>query len=178
MQELKDEPGTYNGGASGSGTTTAGVGLDSATVAAAPKADLGKRFIAAVIDAVIAAVLGVIPVVGGLVGAAYMVVRDGLDVDFMRNRSLGKKIMKLRPVHMDGSAIDLQASFRRNWMFGIGALTGALIYIPILGWVLIPIVALVGLVIGVFEIIKVFSDPEGRRWGDNLADTKVLEVQE
>lgn len=143
---------------------------------AAPKADVAKRVIAVVIDAVIAAIVGVIPVVGGIAGAIYMVVRDGLDVDFMRNRSLGKKLMKLRPVHLDGRPIGIEASLRRNWMFGIGALTAVLMYIPFLGWALIPVVALVGLAIGLYEAYLVITDAEGRRWGDRLAGTKVIEV--
>lgn len=142
----------------------------------APKADVGKRFIAAIIDGLIAGVLSLIPIVGGIAGAAYMLVRDGLDVDFMKNRSLGKKLMKLRPLHLDGRPVGIEASVRRNWMFGIGALTAVLVYIPILGWILIPIVVLIALAIGIYEIYLVLTDAEGRRWGDRLADTKVIEV--
>ncbi len=152
--------------------------LPSATtlsVARAPKADLGKRFIAVVIDAVIAAVVGAIPILGGIVGAIYMVVRDGLDVEFIQNRSLGKKVMGLRPVRLDGRPVDLEASFRRNWMFGIGALTSTLLYVPIIGWLLIPFVALISLSIGIYETYLVLTDAQGRRWGDRLADTKVIE---
>lgn len=145
-------------------------------IAALPKADLGKRFLAALIDGIIAAVASAIPLIGGIAGAAYMVVRDGLDVEFMQNRSLGKKVMNLQPVMMDGSAVDVRASVMRNWMWGIGALTGVLLYIPILGWILIPIVAVIALGIGIFEIYKVLTDEGGRRWGDTLADTKVIEV--
>ena len=176
MDELKNEPSTVNGDVPGAATAAQDPSLQAAAVRDAPKADLGTRFIAAVIDSLIAAVLSAVPVIGGLAGAAYMVVRDGLDVDFMRNRSIGKKIMKLKPLHMDGRPLDVQASFRRNWMFGIGALTGFLLYIPILGWLLIPFVALAGLAIGVYEIYKVMTDDEGRRWGDHLAGTKVIEV--
>lgn len=140
------------------------------------KADVGKRAIALIIDAVIAAVLGVIPIVGGIVGTVYIVIRDGLDVDFMPNRSLGKKIMNLQPIRLDGAKVDLETSLRRNWMFGLGALTSLLIYIPIVGWILIPIIGLVALGIGIYEIYLVITDAEGRRWGDRLAGTKVIEV--
>ncbi len=142
----------------------------------APKADLGKRVIAIIIDAVIAAVLGVIPIAGGIIGTAYIVIRDGLDVDFMPNRSLGKKIMSLQPVRLDGGKVDIETSLRRNWMFGLGAITSLLIYIPIVGWILIPIIGLVALGIGIYEIYLVITDAEGRRWGDRLAGTKVIEV--
>ena len=159
-------------------STESGTTFDGMNVAALPKADLGKRFLAALIDAVIAAVAGAIPIIGGIAGAAYMVVRDGLDVEFMQNRSLGKKVMKLKPVMMDGRPVDIRSSVLRNWMWGIGALTSVLLYIPILGWVLIPFVAVVALGIGIFEIYKVLTDEGGRRWGDSLADTKVIEVDD
>lgn len=173
MQQVHENSG---GTAGQSYATGIAVETTGAAVRDAPKAELSKRFIAAVIDGVVAAVLSVIPVVGGLVAAAYMVVRDGLEVDFMKNRSLGKKVMKLRPLGLDGRPVDLATSVRRNWMFGIGALTGLLIYIPILGWALIPVVGLIGLAIGIYEVYRVVTDPEGRRWGDQLAGTKVIEV--
>ena len=142
------------------------------------KADLTKRFIAAVIDGVLVGVASLIPFVGGLVGAAYMLVRDGLDVEFMDRRSIGKKVMKLRPIRLDGRPMDIEASVKRNWMFALGAITGLLLYIPIIGWLLIPVVGLVALVIGIIEIVKVLTDDAGRRLGDNMAGTQVVEVAE
>jgi uncharacterized RDD family membrane protein YckC len=142
------------------------------------KADLGKRFIAGIIDAAIAAVVGFIPVIGGFIGAAYMLLRDGLNYEFMDHRSVGKKLMKLRPVALDGGKIDINTSVKRNWMFALGAVTQVLVIIPVFGWVLIPIVGLAALIIVVVEIVLVFNDGEGRRWGDKLANTKVIEVSE
>ncbi len=143
------------------------------------KADLGKRFLAAFIDGLIAGVIGsVIPIVGGIIGAAYMVARDGLDIEFMRRRSLGKKLMQLNVVRLDGKPMDIETSFRRNWMFGLGVLVTLLLYIPILGWALIPVVGLLSAAIGIYEIYKVMTDAEGRRWGDAMAGTKVIEVTE
>lgn len=52
-----------------------------------------------------------------------------------------------------------------------------LIFIPVLGWILIPFVGLAGLVIAVIEALRVMNDPEGRRWGDQLAGTKVIVVE-
>lgn len=151
---------------------------------AGTKPDNVKRFLGALIDGIIAAVLswavgligGVIGgLLGGLISAAYWVVRDGLDVDFMKQRSLGKQLMKLDVVRLDGRPMDLETSVKRNWMFGLGALTTILLYIPFLGWALIPLVGLVALGIGLFECYKVLTDPEGRRWGDSQAGTKVVE---
>ena len=136
------------------------------------KADLVKRFVAAVIDGVIAGVVSIVPVIGGLVGAAYMLVRDGLELDFMDGRSLGKKVMKLRPVRLDGGAMDIATSVKRNIPFAIGPV---IMIVPVIGWVLGPIVALV---IDLVESILVLADPQGRRIGDKMAETMVIEVDE
>jgi len=151
---------------------------ESTTSSTNGKADLGKRFIAGVIDAVIAMIIGLIPVIGGFIGAAYMLFRDGMPYTFMDHRSVGKKLMKLRPVTLDGGPVDISISAQRNWMFALGTLIQALIYIPIIGWVLIPIVALAALIIIIIEIILVTIKEDGRRWGDNLANTKVIEVSD
>jgi uncharacterized RDD family membrane protein YckC len=135
------------------------------------KADLAKRFIAALIDNVLAALVSAIPVVGGIVGAAYILLKDGLDFEFMDKRSIGKKLMKLRPVRLDGAPMDINTSLMRNWPLAIGSI---LSIIPLLGWIIaVP----VSLVIGIIELVLVFTDPEGRRLGDKLAGTKVIEVE-
>ena len=141
------------------------------------RADLGKRIVAAIIDAVIAAILGFIPAIGGLIGAAYILVRDGLDFDFMDQRSVGKKVLKLRPVTLDGSPVDVVTSIKRNWMFALGGVIPLLLFIPILGWVMIPFVGLAALVLGVIELVLVLTDAGGRRIGDKLANTQVIEVE-
>ena len=133
------------------------------------KADLGKRAFAIIIDGVLAGIVAVIPVVGGLVAAAYMLLRDGLDVDFMKQRSLGKKLMGLRPVTLDGSPMDITASIKRNWIFAIGAIVSV---VPILGLILAP---LIGRIVGIVEIVLVITKDDGRRWGDQLAGTQVVE---
>ena len=142
------------------------------------KADLGKRAVAAIIDGVISGVIGFIPIIGGLVGTAYMVLRDGLEFEFMDHRSIGKKLMKLRPVRLDGETVDIETSIKRNWMFGLGALIQVLRFIPVVWILLTPIVGVAALVIGIMEIVFVLKDEEGRRWGDTMANTKVIEVDE
>ncbi len=142
----------------------------------AVKADLTKRFVAGIIDAVAAVVVGFIPFVGGLISAAYWLTRDGLDLEFMPNRSLGKKLAGLQPVTLDGKPLDLTASAKRNWPFAIGGLAQALVFIPIIGWLLLIPVALAALVLVIVEIFFVVTDEEGRRLGDKIANTKVIEV--
>lgn len=138
------------------------------------KVDPVTRFLAMLIDGLVAGVLSSVPFVGGIAGAAYLVVRDGLTLEFMNERSIGKHVMDLRVARLDGRPMDIETSARRNWMWGIGAITGALAYIPILGWVLIPVVSLIGLAIGLYEGYRVLTDAEGRRWGDEMAQTKVV----
>lgn len=153
-----------------------GHGYD-ARSASTGKADLSKRFIAGVIDCVIAVVIGMIPFIGGLIAAAYWLVRDGLEIEFMDRRSIGKKVMKLRPVRLDGRPMDIATSVRRNWMFALGGVVQLLMFIPILGWLLMIPVGLVALALGLLEIFKVVTDSQGRRLGDSMAGTKVVEVE-
>jgi uncharacterized RDD family membrane protein YckC len=149
---------------------------ESTSASAGKKADLGKRFIAAIIDAAIAAVVGFIPFIGGFIGAAYILLRDGLAYDIMDHRSVGKRLMKLRPVALDGGVVDINTSIKRNWMFALGALTQPLLFFPIIGWVLMSAIGGAALIIGIMEIVLVITNKEGRRWGDQLANTKVMEV--
>lgn len=146
--------------------------------AVAGKADLVKRFVAVVIDGVIGAVVNLIPLVGGIVAGAYWLFRDGLELEFMDRRSIGKKVMKLRPVRLDGAPMDLATSARRNWMFALGGVVSILFWIPFVGWLLVIPVALIALIIGVVELVLALTDAQGRRFGDRLANTQVMEVQD
>jgi hypothetical protein len=145
---------------------------------AGDKADLGKRFVAAAIDGGIGIVIGLIPAVGGLAAAAYWAARDGMEFEFMHHRSVGKHVMKLRPVTLDGSPMDITASVRRNWMFALGGIVELLWWIPFIGWLFVIPVALAAFAIGVLELYLVITDPEGRRLGDKIANTMVIEVED
>ena len=160
------------------GPTNAAAAGATVLTAAGEKADLVKRFVAAIIDGAVASVIGLIPVIGGLVGLAYILLRDGFEFEFMDYRSIGKKLMKLRPVRSEGKKMDYETSFRRNWPLVFGSLVQILIFIPVIGWILIPIVAIVGIALLITEVVLVFTNPEGKRWGDRLAHTKVVEVAE
>jgi uncharacterized RDD family membrane protein YckC len=155
---------------------TSGLGQERAAPAA--KADLVKRFVAAVIDAVIGIVVNQLPVIGGLIAAPYMLLREVFEFDFMDRRSLGKKVMKLRPVTLDGSPMDLVASAKRNWMFALGGVIAILLWIPFIGWLLVLPIAFLALLIGLVELVLVITDAQGRRLGDKIANTQVIEVAE
>ena len=137
--------------------------------------DIGKRAVAALIDAVIAFGIGLVPFIGGIVGTAYWLVRDGLDIDFMDRRSIGKKVMKLRPVTLDGQPMDIMVSVKRNWMFALVGI-GQFLMFTIVGIVLAIPLFVIAFVIGIIEVVLVITDAEGRRLGDKIAATRVIET--
>lgn len=137
--------------------------------------DTLTRVLAFLIDGVIAGVLSNIPVIGGLLGAGYFVVRDGLTLDVMNERSLGKHLMGLRVERLDGRPMDIETSVRRNWMWGIGPVASTAAAVPLFGGLISVAVALLGLVVGLYEAYRVLAGPDGRRWGDDLAGTRVTE---
>lgn len=152
-------------------------GAAAAQAGALKKADLGKRIPAALIDGILAFVVGFIPFIGGLIGTAYWCVRDGLEIDFMDKRSIGKKVMKLRPVTLDGSPMDIMVSIKRNWMFALSGIAQVLAY-TIIGLIIAIPLALVVFLLVILELVLVITDDEGRRLGDKIANTMVIEVDD
>ena len=143
----------------------------------AGKPDPVTRFLAFFIDAVIVSVIGLVPLLGTLVGIAYALLRDGLHYEFMDGRSIGKKLMKLKVVRHDGLPMDLATSARRNWTLAVGSLAQGLLILPVIGWLLLPIAVVAGALLALLEAYKVLTDPEGRRWGDALAGTQVVQAE-
>ena len=130
-----------------------------------PKADVMTRFLAALIDGVLSGAISmIIPVVGAIISTAYLLIKDGL----FEGQSLGKKLMKLQVITTSGEKADFATSARRNVIFAIPSI---IMIIPILGWVIAPILALIILII---EVLKVVNEPQGRRLGDNWAGTQVI----
>lgn len=145
--------------------------------ASTQKPDVGKRVIAYIIDAVVAGVLSYVPVIGSLLGFAYILTRDGFSFEFMDGRSLGKKLMKLRPVRDDGGVMDITTSIKRNWTLALGSLGYLVVYAPFLGIIALSLLlTLVGAVVGIIEIYLVLTAPDGRRYGDRFAGTHVVET--
>jgi uncharacterized RDD family membrane protein YckC len=136
--------------------------------------DTTTRVLAFLIDGVIAGVLSNVPLVGGLLGAGYFVVRDGLTLDVMNERSLGKHLMGLHVERLDGRPMDIETSVRRNWMWGIGPVASTAAAFPLFGGLISFAVALFGLAVGLYEAYLVLTRDDGRRWGDELAGTRVV----
>jgi uncharacterized RDD family membrane protein YckC len=134
--------------------------------------DPQRRAAAFLIDWLLAVLLSLIPIVGGLLGAGYMLCRDGMNNAVLDRRSLGKRILRLRPVLLSGAPMDLGASIRRN---AVLAAPLVLLVVPIVGVVL---ASLASLVVVIAEIGLVFRSRDGRRYGDRFAGTRVVETGE
>ena len=133
-----------------------------------PKVDVGNRVIAALIDGVMSYVIGFIPVIGAIIGAAYMLLKDGL----FEGQSVGKKVMKLQVLTEQGVKADFAVSAKRNAIFAVPV---AIMIIPVLGWIIAPILSLVILIV---EFMKIMNEPKGRRLGDTWAGTQVIKMEE
>lgn len=140
------------------------------------KAELFPRFLAALIDGVVASVFSVVPVVGGLVGSLYLLCKDGVmyqltKQDDWRNRSIGKKLLNLQVTRIDGGDVDMAVSAKRNAPLALG---GLIAVVPVAGWV---VGSIVGFTFGVLEALLVLTDAEGRRLGDRWANTQVTPAE-
>jgi len=141
------------------------------------KADPVKRIIAMVIDGVAAAIVGMIPFIGGIIGALYILFRDALPIEALEYKSIGKKLLKLSVVKTGGppGRIDYGTSAKRNWMFALGPIMMFLLFIPVIGWILDLLIGIGCLVLVIIELVKIFSDKQGIRLGDKMAGTMVVE---
>lgn len=152
-----------------------------------PKVDTGKRFLAFLVDGIIAGVVGGVggtiggiighmihPIVGGILtglaqgaGGGYLLLRDSLN----DGRSVGKKVMKLTVQTPDGSPCTQEQSIKRNTIIALpsllaaaGAFFGG---IPVLGMI-VALVAGIGSLVAslayLYEAIQVLAlDANGRR---------------
>lgn len=132
------------------------------------KAGLLYRFLAYLVDTVIESVLGLIPVLGGILGFLYFLLRDGIG----DGHGVGKRLFNLRVVnYSDKGAISYADSARRNLVFALPAL---FLLIPFAGYIVYAIlIVLVWLV----ETYNVIRNPEGRRFGDRWAGTMVVSAK-
>jgi len=128
------------------------------------RAGLLLRAAAKILDLIlIAAVIEVIPRAGFFAGLAYLLLGDGL----FDGRSLGKKLIRLKVVSIDAlEPCTFRDSLLRNSTLGLGYLLWRLI--PWIGWIAFPVIAAV-------EFIMILGNKEGRRLGDEIAGTTVIE---
>ena len=112
-----------------------------------------SRFWADVIDLCMVIGLGVLfSWLGWLASAAYWLCRDGL----FEGQSVGKRLMGLKVVvQPEASRCTWRASFLRNVLWVIPLVNFLMISTAVYYW---------------------FSDPQGRHWGDRLANTVVIRI--
>lgn len=129
-----------------------------------PKAHVLNRFIAKLIDLFIVVAAGEIaPPVGFLSGLAYILIADG----FAGGRSLGKRLVGLQTLRIDDrEAAGFRESIIRNLPLGAAQIAFA---VPYIGW-------LVSLAILAFEGLLIVGNEQGRRLGDEIARTQVLDA--
>ncbi len=141
------------------------------------KADLGSRFLAALIDGVIGWVFVVIPILGGVISVLYLLFKDAIpylvfkDEDW-KNKSIGKKIMNMEVYSLEGKTIDLSISAKRNVPLTIGSFIAI---VPVIGWIIGPMVAAIFII---FELILLLTNEENRRLGDRWGKTRVIMSKE
>ena len=123
----------------------------------------------------------VVTFVGSLVSLGYILGRDLVAGD----RSLGKQVQSIRVVTVAGGAIGFMESARRNAIFAIGSALGVisstLRLVPCLGdavsCLLMPVWilgALISLGAAVYELLQITQRPDGVRYGDQMAGTRVV----
>ncbi len=141
-------------------------------------ADQGRRIIAAAIDGGVAMLLALLhPAVGGILAAAFMLLRDGLNIPSMSYQSPGKRAVGIQAVRVDGRPMDPATSIQRNLPLAIVYFGGLFALFPIVGKFLAPLLALSGAGLGILELVLVLTDPDGKRLGDRLAATMVISVE-
>ena len=129
-----------------------------------PKAQVLNRGIAKLIDLFIVAAVGqVFMPVGFLGGLAYILIADG----FAGGRSIGKRLIGLQTVRPDRrEAAGFRESIIRNLPIAVAHVAFA---VPYVGWV-------VSAAIIAFEAVLIIGNEQGRRLGDEVAGTQVLDV--
>jgi uncharacterized RDD family membrane protein YckC len=109
---------------------------------------------------------------GPLLGFLYSLLGDGIRYKGFQGQSLGKKIIRLQVRRKsDGKPANFQDSALRNAPVGVATFFALL---PFLGWI---ILVLVGVPLMVLEVYLMISDEKGRRLGDVMGDTEVVDLR-
>jgi len=129
-----------------------------------PKAHVLNRFIAKLIDLLmVVAADEIAPPVGFLSGLAYILIADG----FAGGRSIGKRLVGLQTLRVDSQEpAGFRESIIRNLPLGAAQVAFA---VPYVGW-------LISLAILAFEGLLIVGNEQGRRLGDEIARTHVLDA--
>lgn len=137
------------------------------------KVDLVPRFLAALIDGLIGSIPLVIPIIGAIIGTAYMLTKDAIMYEITkdeqwRNKSIGKKLLRIEVRPEQSDQVDWATSIKRNIPLSLGTIIGI---VPLIGLILGPIISIL---LAIIEIVLMLSSPEGKRLGDRIANTMVI----
>lgn len=130
------------------------------------KAGLLLRAVARGIDFIVVMALAeVLPKAGWLAGVGYLLIGDSL----FDGRSVGKRLTGLRVVSIStGMPCGTKDSVLRNSTLAAGFF---LWRVPFVGWLLF-------LAVAALEFVLLLGSKEGMRLGDELARTRVVEINE
>lgn len=138
------------------------------------KADHLERVVARMIDFIIVvALMEIVPRVGYFAGLAYLLLADG----FFGGRSVGKRLIGIKVVFSNDAGTAQVCGFKesifRNLPFAAGyILFGIFKGIPFIGWLLsLAVITLVP----AFEFLVMTGSERGMRFGDEVAQTQVVE---
>lgn len=187
MSESSSEPSSP--GVEGTSVPTPPQAPDPTAVSSNKAAPI-KRVIATFIDSIIisivsliaAYIIGFIPVLGSLFGP--MITQIVWSVLFLLKDSTimpdgispAKRLLGIRAVDNAGNPLEAEASVKRNLPLAAGSLiTGAFSIVPVLGPFFGGMIGgVLGLILTIVELFFMFTDPEGLRYGDRFAGTKVV----
>lgn len=158
------------------------------------KANIFKRFVAFIIDCIMASIVagiiaGIIVVLilnkiltsysfPFLIAGVYMLLRDGFSP---QNRSIGKRVFNLKPIVVEtGGNCDFKTSAKRNWPFAIGFFLYAITSYYLLfenEWIFGKMLGNAWGIFILIEVVMIFTDKKGRTFGDKMAGTQVIELK-
>lgn len=137
------------------------------------KADVMERYLARVIDFIIAgAIYGFLRGVGPIAAITYILIADAL----FQGQSPGKRIVGMKVISLDreDAGCDFKESILRNAILALVLVAYLLIgWIPYLG---IVVVVVAGVVVFFTEAAIVYNDRKGIRFGDRIARTMVVKA--
>ncbi|NLI46098.1 MAG: RDD family protein [Acidobacteria bacterium] len=138
--------------------------------------------IVGIIGNIISSILGsLVQIAGAAILCGFILLRDFI----VKGNSIGKHLMKIKVVTMAGGPIELMHSVKRNLVYSLTSLiwllTSIITLIPFLGCIAGVILSLLQFVVGlavlafaVWEAITITKSPEGLRWSDTFAGTRVV----
>ncbi len=137
------------------------------------KADIMERYLARVIDFIIAgAIYVLLRGVGPVAAITYLLISDAL----FQGQSPGKRIVGMKVISLDReeAACDFKESILRNAIFALIIVAYFLVgWIPYLG----PLVVVIaGIAVLFTEAAIVYNDRKGVRFGDRIARTMVIKA--